>query len=63
MENSDIIIKRVEAVAVYLSTDDEIVIRQINSMGDDDGVVVIHPEHIQALVGRLLALKKEASNA
>lgn len=55
-ENSaDIAVPAVQAVAVYVNKAGNIVIRQQDSMGDDDSVIVIPRTHADALIAAIKA--------
>lgn len=55
-ENSqDIVFPSVQAVAVYRNTAGHIVIRQQDSRGDEDAVVLILPAHAEALIAAVRA--------
>jgi hypothetical protein len=56
-EDSDIVIKQVDAVAVYTNPHGDLAIRQHNAV-DDDAIIVIPKSQAQALID---AIKREAA--
>lgn len=50
-------VKQVEAIAVFLAEDGDIVIRQRNSMGDDDALIMFPAGQAKAVIE---AIKKAA---
>jgi len=56
--SADIVVKSVQAIAVYTNTSGDIVIRQQDPLNDDDSVIVIPRSSVSALVK---ALKAEAA--
>lgn len=57
-EKGSTIVENVEAVAIYTNPTGNIVIRQQNSMGDEDAVIIIPRASVNAIVK---ALKAEAA--
>lgn len=57
IEPEDIVAPEQRETAVYMNDCDGIVIRQRNILGEDDDVVVIRKQHIDALIARLNRLK------
>jgi hypothetical protein len=55
-ETDSVVIRAVEALAVYTNPTGDVVIRQQNSMGDEDHFIVIPPDRIEDLI---TALKNE----
>ncbi|MDB5822203.1 MAG: hypothetical protein JWR21_907 [Herminiimonas sp.] len=49
-ERSDVIVSRVDAIAVYRNEDGDIVIRQQGQMGEDDSTIVIPVMHAKSLL-------------
>lgn len=54
-EKSSTVVKPVSAIAVYRNVNDEIVIRQQSPLGDEDAIVVVPPEHANALIAGIEA--------
>lgn len=52
-EKESTIVKSVQAIAVYSNQDGEIVIRQQDSLGDEDGYIVIPKLYVPALIESL----------
>lgn len=57
-EKDSIAVRQVDAVAVYLNPDGDVVIRQYHPMGDDDAVIVIPSQQLDGLVLALENLKE-----
>lgn len=54
VEKEEIIIPRVDAIAVYQNGSGDIVIRQQDSMGDEDSTIIIPRMHAQSIVDAIL---------
>lgn len=52
-DKEDIVIPRVDAIAIYLNGDGDIVIRQENPMGEDDAVIVMPMQHAEAFIAAI----------
>jgi hypothetical protein len=52
-EKEDIIIPRVDAIAVYTNSNGDVVIRQQDSMGDEDSIVIIPRLHVQTVIAAI----------
>lgn len=55
-DKDSIVVKAVQAVAVYSNPDGEVVIRQQDAMGGDDSVIIIPKLYVPALID---AIKRE----
>lgn len=59
-EDADLVcIHKVNAIAVYQNWRNEIVIRQENDYGNDDSLVLIPPEHVNALISKLKEVQEK----
>ena len=58
-DTEDVIIDRVEAIAVYSNPKGNIVIRQESSIGEDDAVIVVPKSRVRDLI---LALQNEVED-
>ena len=56
-DKASVVIKRVDAIAVYTNPNGDIVIRQQDSMGEDDSVIVIPLDRVEELVQAICAEK------
>jgi hypothetical protein len=52
-DRANIVVKPVEAIAVYKNDDGNIVIRQQDAMGDQDSFVVIPAQHAAKLIAAI----------
>lgn len=59
--DDDIVIKQVDAIAVYINKNRDVVIRQQHPYGDDDGLVIIPPDRVGTLVDALRKCAGEAN--
>lgn len=59
--NESVVVESVQALAVYTNTGGSIVIRQQDSMGEDDDVVIVPRQHVSALIKALKAELKKPS--
>ena len=57
-DSASVLIQPVEAVAVYINPNNDVVLRQQNALLDDDSVVIIPKQHINLLISRLMAIKE-----
>lgn len=55
--DKETVIQQVDAVAVYINTKGNVVIRQAHGMGKDDSIIVIPPSTVQELI---FALQRQA---
>ena len=53
-----IVVKRVDAIAVYKNPEGDIVIRQEQRSGDEDNVVVVPPQYAYTLVESIQRMLK-----
>ncbi len=53
--SEDVIVKPVDAIAVYTNTNGDIVIRQQSPHNGEDQIVVVPVSHVQSVVNALMA--------
>ncbi|QOJ19969.1 MAG: hypothetical protein HRU77_04225 [Gammaproteobacteria bacterium] len=58
-DDDSVCISKVNAVAVYVNVRNEVVIRQQDDLGDDDQLIIIPLEHVDALIFKLKQVVKE----
>jgi len=54
----DIVVPSVDAIAVYQNQQQDVVIRQQNSLGEDDHVIIIPKSNVRAVIKALQASLK-----
>ena len=57
-DESLIVVKRVDAIAVYRNSEGDIVIRQERRTGEDDNVVIVPPQYAYTLLESIQRMLK-----
>tara|TARA_R110002073_G_scaffold283878_2_gene448175 strand:- start:337 stop:549 length:213 start_codon:yes stop_codon:yes gene_type:complete len=58
-EEDDVVVEQVEEIAIYYNPKANVVIRQADSMGEDDAIVVIPYSHLKSVIKKLQQLEKK----